>query len=225
MNVPKKFEVNQANSRRNVLWSSFILFGFSVFAGIIASGILSSLSELLGYDILSDFILRILEALSVRLLNSVYRTGQFSSTFNFKLFKSARKKFQCCNIGSLHGPVDFFFAALPLCSCLFYIVAFKKIRSMRRSSIGFEVTDKFERTILKQGFLICIFYTYSLDDYGEFYSLSQLIFYASMNLPPIGFPLIVFICSKEFRKLFLVNCSKLLSHTQTIHTLSTSRGE
>ncbi|XGW26391.1 hypothetical protein V3C99_007200 [Haemonchus contortus] len=180
--------------RRNVLWFSFILFGFSVFAGIIASGVLSSLSELLGYDILSDFILRILEAFS---------------------------------------PVDLFFAALPLCSCLFYIVAFKKIRSIRRSSLGFEVPDKFEKSILKQGFLICIFYTipemtlvisqYGIDAHGGFYLLSQLIFYASLNLPPIGFPLIVFICSKEFRKLFLVNCSKLLHHTQTINTSSTTR--
>nr|CDJ85661.1 unnamed protein product [Haemonchus contortus] len=28
--------------------------------------------------------------------------------------------------------VDYFFAALPICSCLFYVAAFKKVRSVRR---------------------------------------------------------------------------------------------
>uniref|UniRef100_A0A7I4YPZ1 G protein-coupled receptor n=1 Tax=Haemonchus contortus TaxID=6289 RepID=A0A7I4YPZ1_HAECO len=55
--------------------------------------------------------------------------------------------------------VDYFFAALPVCSCLFYIAAFKKVRSMRRPSMAIITMDKAESSILKQGFLICIFYT------------------------------------------------------------------
>ncbi|XGW26387.1 hypothetical protein V3C99_007197 [Haemonchus contortus] len=54
--------------------------------------------------------------------------------------------------------VDCFFASLPLCSCLFYLAAFKKVRSIRRSSTASVATDKAETTILKQGFLICIFF-------------------------------------------------------------------
>ncbi|XGW27735.1 hypothetical protein V3C99_007934 [Haemonchus contortus] len=172
--------------RKRVLWCSFILLGFSTFAGIISSGIISILSELFGVDFANDFFLAVVKASS---------------------------------------PVEWFFAALPLCSCLFYIAAFKKLRSVRRrSSMTFGATDKAEKSILKQGFLLCVFYmilemTLLIKQYAfylcaDFFMLCQIVYYISMNLPPIGFPVIVFLCSKEFRKLFLVNCFKLHCHTQ-----------
>ncbi|XGW26390.1 hypothetical protein V3C99_007199 [Haemonchus contortus] len=167
--------------RKNVLWFSLMLFGFSALVGVISSGLLASLRELSGTEHASRLILEITEICS---------------------------------------RVDYFFAALPACSCLLYVAAFKKVRSMRRPSMAFVTTDKAENSILKQGFVICIFYTvpemmllisqFGFQLYASFYTFFQLIFYVFINLPPIGFPIIVLICSKELRKLFRCNCFKQL---------------
>ncbi|XGW27737.1 hypothetical protein V3C99_007934, partial [Haemonchus contortus] len=112
--------VSHTSSDERLKVSLVRILGFSTFAGIISSGIISILSELFGVDFANDFFLAVVKASS---------------------------------------PVEWFFAALPLCSCLFYIAAFKKLRSVRRrSSMTFGATDKAEKSILKQGFLLCVFY-------------------------------------------------------------------
>ncbi|XGW33226.1 hypothetical protein V3C99_017584 [Haemonchus contortus] len=56
--------------------------------------------------------------------------------------------------------------------------------------------------------------------YAGFYSLFQLIFDVVINLPPIGFPIIVFICSKELRKLFRLNGFKQFLHVHPTNPLA-----
>ncbi|XGW33225.1 hypothetical protein V3C99_017584 [Haemonchus contortus] len=177
--------------RKNVLWLSLMLFCFSALVGIISGGLLAGLRELFSSEPASNFTIEITEICS---------------------------------------RVNYFFTALPVCSCLFYIVAFNKVRSVRRSSIFFTIADKAENSILKQGFLICIFYMipevmllisqFGFQLYAGFYSLFQLIFDVVINLPPIGFPIIVFICSKELRKLFRLNGFKQFLHVHPTNPLA-----
>ncbi|XGW26385.1 hypothetical protein V3C99_007196 [Haemonchus contortus] len=165
--------------RERLLWISLILLTSSTIAGALPSGAMSNLLKL--YDV------------------------KIGSEFIFKY-------------GHLFSAMDCFFAALPLCSCSFYIAAFKKLRSIRRSGAPSVTTDRAENSVLKQGFLICILFTipqlsflfsrYVFDFNAEFYLLSQAIFYISTNLPPIGFPVIVLLCSKEMRKLLRFGCFK-----------------